>query len=488
MASQNPTLLEYARFYNIAEDSTRYCPLNYVDDTCEPTPPIPPILGLNREIPEERLREVDRRFCTELMLDKIPTKTSDMEFLRDCMNIDIENKNIWRGILPDVKTSDSTPERILFTLEQEKTLSLPEFNPASCQDPFSPSASLQMTPLPPPSPSPSLPVGVIIPSGPDVHHVPGLLRPVFDQFNSDDMPHDSNIAGMTVTVNTAVEPQDTNPAAHLAGDAFPIVGPSGEPFQFVSIESDPLPFDPDEESEDQSVSTSEQPTENGSSAFPFEDAATRTPAMFDVSLCNQSQPALHIVSSNLTKEKDSSGPRLDSSKAQMPGLLKERKGHNAFLKPGSDSVMAHAKKGILSTSTHTIHESMSVTPQINCSSSSLPLIGGNQRNPQLAPVSQNTKDDDNTFNASDRVNLTITAANKTCTVATSPSQKEGSRIGLEDKSNSAKARNDLFKPPQCQQAGPAVISTKTSARCSAHFSGLGSLSMFMETRSNNGSK
>lgn len=257
MGSEHPTLLQYARFYNIAKDPEHYSPLNYIDDTCEPIPPIPPFEGLNAETPEERLKDVERRFCNEIMLGRIPIKAADKEFLGDCLKLDIKDKNLWRGILPEVQTSDLQPESHLPTMAEARDLPAPQFHPPYNRMLFSFPANPPMTPAHVASPSPSLPIGVQVPSGPDVPYVPGYVRGVFDQFNSDDTAPNTDIGEFAFFLNPTVQPQELNAAAHLAGDAMPLVGPSGEVLQLVSIESDPVPGVDDEESEDQSTSTSE---------------------------------------------------------------------------------------------------------------------------------------------------------------------------------------------------------------------------------------
>lgn len=245
MASDIPPLFEYARFYNIAEDSSRYCPLNYADETCEPTPPIPPISGLHPERPEERLKEIDQRFCTGLMLDRIPTKSKDMDYLGDCLKTDSSNKNLWRGILPDVRTSDHNTQRILLTMEDEKMLSAPEFQTTFDEDPFASPLDYPESFAHGVSPSPGLPVRVVVPSGPDIPHVPGLMRDVFDHFNSDMTP-EGDLGGVTMSMDQTV--QSHNMTLHPA-DVMPILGSVDDLFQIASIESDPFVGTHDEESE-----------------------------------------------------------------------------------------------------------------------------------------------------------------------------------------------------------------------------------------------
>lgn len=233
MASNQPTLLEYARFYNVAEESIRYCPINYADNTCEPTTPIPPVEGLDPEHPEERLKEVDRRFCTELMMEKLPTKPEDMEMLGSCLQLESVNGNIWRGILPQVTTSDVKGEPLLLTTADERMVTSSEFHATFAQSPA-------------PS-SPTASVRLVVLSGPDVPVVPMNTRDVFDHYNSG-MSQSNSVEGFTAPETVADESSNIPTTSHLAGDAVPpIVGPSGTVHQFISIETDPVPSIQDQE-------------------------------------------------------------------------------------------------------------------------------------------------------------------------------------------------------------------------------------------------
>lgn len=235
MASNQPSLLEYARFYNVAEDSTRYCPINYADKTCEPTTPIPPVEGLDPEHPEERLKEIDRRFCTELMMEKLPVKPEDMDMLAGCLQLDSFNRNLWRGILPQVTTSDVKHEPYLLTAVHERMVASSEFHANFAQSPT------------PSSPIPS--VRLVVPSGPDVPVVPMNTRDVFEHYNSE-MSQSNSAEGFTAPETVAAGFSNIPTTSYLAGDAVPpIVGPSGIVHQFVSVESDPVPSIEDQENE-----------------------------------------------------------------------------------------------------------------------------------------------------------------------------------------------------------------------------------------------
>lgn len=240
MASNQPTLLEYARFYNIAEDSTRYCPINYADNTCEPTTPNPPVEGLYPEHPEERLKEVDRRFCTQLLMEKLPVKSEDMDMLGSCLQLESVNGNIWRGILPQVTTSDAKGEPHLLTTAHETMLTSSEFHANFAQNPL--------------SSSPGTMVRLVVPSGPDVPAVPINTRDVFDQYNSGP----SSLDGFTLPESVAAQSPNI-PTSHLAGDAVPpIMEPSGNVRQFISAESDLVPSIEDQENESYASSVSSE--------------------------------------------------------------------------------------------------------------------------------------------------------------------------------------------------------------------------------------
>jgi hypothetical protein len=364
MASNSPSLLEYARFHNVAEESTRYCPLNYADDSCEPKTPIPPVEGLEPEHPEERLKEVDKQFCTDLIMEKLETKPEDMEVLGGCLQLDSVKGNIWRGILPEVTTSDSKGETFLLTAEDERMVTSSEFHSTFAQSPT------------PSSPVPS--VRLVVPSGPDVPVVPMNTRDVFDQYNSG-MSQSTSGDGFTTPGNIPAQSSNISTTSHLAGDAlYPIVDESGTVHQFVSIESDPDPIssiqDLEAEAYDPTALSSEvstqqifidtslanqdkHATESEFSAFDFDNAPS-TPPFFDVSSHSISQPTFPVVSPDLTKEKGFSVGRFDCQKAQAPRDLKGKGGMKAFLEPMADTGIPGAQKGTVTAPISTLHEGM----------------------------------------------------------------------------------------------------------------------------------
>ncbi|KGO39353.1 hypothetical protein PEXP_044340 [Penicillium expansum] len=471
MASSQPTLLEYARFYNVAEDSARYCPINYADDTCEPVTPIPPVHGLHPENPEERLKEIDRRFCTELMMEKLPTKPEDMELLSGCLQLESVKGNLWRGILPEVKTSDSKGEPPLVTTEDERIVASSGFHTTFAQS------------LAPSSPTPS--VHLVVPSGPDVPVVPMNTRDVFDHYNSG-MPQPTNIDSFNAPVTVAAQYSNISTTSHLAGDALPpIVGLEGTLHQFASIESDPVPSIQDGENEGYapSVLSSEHPTESEFSAFVFDNTAPAP--SFDVSPYEKPQPPFTIVSPNLTKEKGFSAGRVDSQKAQAPRALKGKKGAKAFMEPVADTGIPCVQKGIVVTSLSTLHEETLIVSK-GCSISSIIQTANDQSLAQLVRDSQNANDDHASFKTPCNKTPNLLAAHNSSSIdkrKACVAQAELFRMKLGYKSHHTGMRKYPFKP---SHAVSSVDYTKTPKSSATVFGGLGSLSMFMQTRGSDG--
>lgn len=170
-------------------------------------------------------------------MERLPVKPGDLDMLSGCLNLEVEKKNIWRGILPQVTTSDAKEEPYLLTAEHEIMVASSEFNA---------NATFAQSPTPS-SPTPS--VRLVVPSGPDVPVVPINTRDVFDHYNSGMCQSDS-VEGFTAPKSVAVDYSSIPTTSHLAGDAVPpIVGPSGTVSQFISIESDPVPSIEDQENE-----------------------------------------------------------------------------------------------------------------------------------------------------------------------------------------------------------------------------------------------
>ncbi|KAJ5604210.1 hypothetical protein N7537_007166 [Penicillium hordei] len=471
MASNQPTLLEYARFYNVAEESTRYCPTNYADNTCEPTTPIPPLEGLDPEHPEERLKEIDRRFCTELVMEKLPTKPEDMEMLGSCLQLEPVNGNIWRGILPQVSTSDVKGEPLLLTTVDERMVTSSEFRTTFAQSPA------------PSSPNPS--VRLVVPSGPDVPVVPMNTRDVFDHYNSG-MSQSNSVEGFTAPETVAAQSSNIPTTSHLAGDAVPfIAGPSGNVHQFISIETDHAPSIQDQENEGyaSSVQSSEHPTESEFSAVAFDN--TSSVPSFEVSPYRKAQPTPTTVSPNLTKEKGFSVGRVDSQKAQAPRDLKEKKEMKAFLKPVADTRIPCAPKGIAAASFSALHEGTHVIKGA-CSSSSITQPPNDQDITQLARDSQNANDNHVFFHTLYEQNLNSMATQTSSSVDKRTfciSREELFRMKLGYKLHSTGLRKSAFKPPH---AVSSVDYAKTPKSSKTVFGGLGSLALFMETRGSDG--
>ncbi|KAJ5404925.1 hypothetical protein N7465_006209 [Penicillium sp. CMV-2018d] len=471
MASNQPTLLEYARFYNIAEESTRYCPINYADNTCEPTTPIPPVEGLEPEHPEERLKEIDRRFCTEIMMERLPVKPGDLDMLSGCLNLEVEKKNIWRGILPQVTTSDAKEEPYLLTAEQEIMVASSEFNA---------NATFAQSPTPS-SPTPS--VRLVVPSGPDVPVVPINTRDVFDHYNSG-MSQSDSVEGFTAPKSVAVDYSSIPTTSHLAGDAVPpIVGPSGTVSQFISIESDPVPSIEDQENEgyDSSELSSEHPTESDFSAVDFDNI---TPS-FEVSPYKKAQPTLTTVSPNLTKAKGFSVGRVGSQKAQAPRALKEKKEMKAFSGPVADTGIPCEPKGIAAAAFNALRED-TLVPKGACSSSSITQPANDQDITQLARDPHNANDDHVFFQTPYEQNLNDMVTHTSSSVDTRASciaREELFRMKLGYKLHPTGLRRNALEPPQTVSS---VDYAKTPKSSKTVFGGLGSLALFMQTRGSDG--
>ncbi|KAJ6183855.1 hypothetical protein N7519_005156 [Penicillium mononematosum] len=473
MASTPPSLLEYARFYNVAEESTRYCPLNYADDTCEPKTPVSPVEGLEPEYPGERLKEIDRQFRTDLMMEKLETKPEDMEMLSGCLQLDSVEGNIWRGILPEVTTSDSKGETFLLSAEDERMVTSAEFHSTFAQSPA------------PSSPAPS--VRLVVPSGPDVPVVPMNTRDVFDQYNSG-MSQSTSGDGFTTPGNIPVQSSNISTTSHLAGDAFyPIVDESGTVHQFVSIESDPDPIssiqDLEAEAYAPTVLSSEHATESEFSAFDFDNAPS-TPPFFDVSSHTKSQPNFPIVSPDLTKEKGFSAGRGECQKAQARRDLKGKKGTKALLEHMADTGTPGEQKGIVTASISTLHEGMFVTK--GCSNSSITRPANDRDITHLARDSHNKNDNHVSIKTPYEQNLNTMATQESSSMDKRDSciaQQELFGVKLGYNSHSTGLRMDPFKPPH---TFASIDYTETPKSSKAVSGGLGSLSLFMQTRGSDG--
>ncbi|KAJ5965113.1 uncharacterized protein N7479_004989 [Penicillium vulpinum] len=472
MASNQPTLLEYARFYNIAEESTRYCPVNYVDETCEPTTPTPPVEGLDPENPKERLKEVERRFCNGLIMERLAIQPEDIEFLSGCLKIKPIEGNIWRGILPEVTTSDLKGEPYLLTAEDERLVNSSDFNTTF---PESPALS---------SPTPS--VHLVVPSGPDVPVVPINTRAVFDHYNTGMVSWPTGWDSCTLSTEMPVVSSNIapTPTSHLTGDVLPpIVEPSGTVHQFVSIESDPVLSIKEEESEadDASAPSTEYATESEFSAFVF-DNTTPAPPLFEVSPSNKSQPTFYIVSPNLTKEKGFPVGWNDSQKAQVPRDLKEENGTNAFLESAVDTGIHCEQKGIMAASISRIHDDTLVVSKGTCPSSSITRPADDQNTTQLARASQNAIHKHVNLKTSYEQPANIMGTHASSSVDKRDfcvAQQEQFHMKLGYKSHSMGFRKVPFKPPHDVSS---VDYKETPKPSNAVFGGLGSLSVFMQTR------
>lgn len=122
--SNQPSLQEYARFYHLSEDYMLDFPTKYIDQFCEPRPPIPPRDGLPAANPEERMREVEHAFRSSILKDRLAGNPKDMEPLQRALCPEPYNGNIWRPLLPDLRTSDLAPVPVLSTLNESGSTSL----------------------------------------------------------------------------------------------------------------------------------------------------------------------------------------------------------------------------------------------------------------------------------------------------------------------------------------------------------------------------
>lgn len=406
-------------------------------------------------------------------MEKLPTKPEDMEMLGSCLQLESVNGNIWRGILPQVTTSDVKDEPLLLTTADERMITSSEFHATFAQSPASS------------SPTPS--VRLVVLSGPDVPVVPMNTRDVFDHYNSG-VSQSNSVEGFTAPETVAAESSNISTTSHLAGDAVPpIVGPSGTVHQFISIETDPVPSIQDQENEGyaSSVLSSEHPTESEYSAVAFDNTAS-TPS-FEVSPYRKAQTTLTTVSPNLTKEKGFSVGRVDSQKekAQTPRALKEKKEMKAFVEPVADTGIPYEPKGITAASFSALHEDTLVTKGA-CSSSSITQPANDQDITQLARDSHNANDDHVFFQTPYQQNLNAMATHTSSSVdkrASCIAQEELFRMKLGYKLHSTGLRKNALKPPHVVSS---VDYAKTPKSSKTVFGGLGSLSLFMQTRGSDG--
>ena len=266
--SEEPSMLAYARFYKLSEDYMLQSPISYADETCEPKPPIPPAEGLAAANPEERMKEVDRLFCTGIMMERLPAKPEHMAILQQSLQPKPVTGNVWHGLLPVLKTSDLGPEPVLRTAEDEENGVL---FPTGLQPQFSTGPSVSTAPSMPGFPGPGVSgpsileglaldleldrlqkslfpnqnpplfdnsptTHVTVPGGPNVPAVPPSMRQVFDHYNFSPAPnvHQPPESSCKVTTAEILLPENDNPCD---------VNMSGEEAQYKSIESDNDPFD-----------------------------------------------------------------------------------------------------------------------------------------------------------------------------------------------------------------------------------------------------
>lgn len=115
-SSTEPSLREYARFYGLSEDYSLEYPIKYADASCEPQP-IPPRAGLAAENPEQRMEKIKNAFCQSILEQRMPARAEDLAALQNALRPEPYNGNIWRPLLPVLKTSDLAPVPLLRTFD-----------------------------------------------------------------------------------------------------------------------------------------------------------------------------------------------------------------------------------------------------------------------------------------------------------------------------------------------------------------------------------
>lgn len=218
-------------------------------------------------------------------------------------------------------------------------------------------------------------------------------------------------------------------------------------------------------------------TESDFSAVAFDNTAPS----FEVSPYKNAPLTLTTVSPNLTKEKGFSVGRNDSQKAKAPRALKEKKETKALLEPPVDTGMPCEPMGIATASFGALHED-TLVPKDACFSSSITQPANDQDITQLARDSQNANDHHVFFQTPYEQNLNAMATHTSSSVdkrASCITQGELFRMKLGYKLDSRRSRKNAFKPPH---AVSSVDYAKTPKSSKTMFGGLGSLSLFMQTR------
>lgn len=102
-------MLEYARYYRLAEDYTLHSPIMDADESCEPQVPVPPP-GLEAARPEQRMHEVHQAFTFDIMAEPLPADPEEPSLLEEFQALPEVNGSVWRGLLPVLETSDLGPQ------------------------------------------------------------------------------------------------------------------------------------------------------------------------------------------------------------------------------------------------------------------------------------------------------------------------------------------------------------------------------------------
>ena len=228
------------------------------------------------------------------------------------------------------------------------------------------------------------------------------------------------------------------------------------------------------------------PTESEFSAVAFDN--TPFEPSFEVSPYKKAQPALTTVSPNLTKEKGFSAGRVDTQKTQAPRALrekKEKKEKKASLEPLANTGIPCKPKGIAGTSFSALHQN-TVVPKGACSSSSITQPGNDQNSTQLVQASQNANDDHVFLHTPYQQSPNAMVSHTSASVdkrASCITQEGLFRAKLGYKLHSTGLRKSAFKP---RHAVSSVDYAKTPKSSKTVFGGLGSLSLFMQTRGSDG--
>lgn len=118
--SSDSLLLAYARCHGLAEDPTALPTCHLAGKACEPQPLIPTRVGLVIPTPEKRMKEVHDAFCKSVLEEPLRGKAEDVPCLREALMPKPAMGNVWRGLLPTLRTSDLAPVPLLNTFNEDE--------------------------------------------------------------------------------------------------------------------------------------------------------------------------------------------------------------------------------------------------------------------------------------------------------------------------------------------------------------------------------